>query len=141
MQQIVANVLDCKFTVATQSPVIIASALKLGSACYNMTGESNMQRIVEISSNVENLIFEEFHTVTPNNKAIYEKYATVLNMALEHANTEIHSMQEVKDALTLLEEHTLSAAAMANERAELRKSVEDFKIAIDTILQRVTSHG
>jgi hypothetical protein len=141
MQQIVANVLDCKFTVATHSPVIIASALKLGSACYNMTGESKMQRIVEISSNVENLIFEEFHTVTPNNKAIYEKYATVLNMALDHANTEIHSMQEVKDALTLLEEHTLSAAAMAGERAELRKSVEDFKIAIDTILQRVTSHG
>jgi hypothetical protein len=136
MHGLVRGFPDCKFVVATHSPVIIASALALRAACYNMGVDKVLHKIDSENPNIEGLIFGEFHTFTPGNKAIYEQYARVLSMALEYANSEAYTKERVEEEVETLVEKARTVSILSHDKSELNVSIKEFEGAIKELLLR-----
>lgn len=136
MQGLVGGFPECKFVVATHSPVIIASALALKARCFNLGPNKKLSKIDSNNPNIEGLIFGEFHTYTPGNKAIYEQYARVLSMALEYTNAESYSKEEVEGEVKNLVEKARKVSILFHDKKELNISIKEFEGAIKELLLR-----
>jgi predicted ATPase len=142
MHELIVDFSGCKFIVATHSPVMIVSALTSGATCYNMCSDRLLRRINSSELNIEALMFGEFHTLTPHNKAIYEQYAHVLHMALNYANSTIAGGHDVAQAgriereVDKLIEKAHAVSALLQDKSELIQSVKEFEGAIEELMTR-----
>ncbi|QEO18835.1 AAA family ATPase [Acetobacter vaccinii] len=121
--------------IATHSPVIISSALKSGANCFYMK-EGDLIKIDENDFNVEGIIFNEFNTITPDNKYLYTELADVISSAVEKLSTGGASAPEEvrKDFEKLKEKISNTSKTMASADAA-SKTIKDFELAIEDLIR------
>lgn len=131
---LVKGILGIKVYVATHSPVIISSALSLGAECYSLK-DGQYSLIKEEDLNVERIIFNEFHTLTPDNKHIYNEFARIISSVVDGMN---HNKKTAKATATLevksLRTRVDNAAANSASKAELDATMLEFEKAVMEIM-------
>lgn len=120
---------EAKVVIATHSPVIIASALKLDDACY-ILDDNRLEKISEIEFNVERLIFNEFNTLTPDNKHIYTRFAEIINGITAQFNRGEASLQQAAKEVKKLKNQFENLSMTESDRVEAGRAVEDFEAAL-----------
>ncbi|WP_081933851.1 AAA family ATPase [Massilia sp. 9096] len=137
IQELVSKTQDVQVYVATHSPVIISSAMNLGMHCYSLKDDVYSE-ILEHDLNVERLIFNDFHTLTPDNKHIYNEFSRIISTIMDGINSgragvKLNARAEVK----ILKQKVEKAAAIAPARAQLSQTMSDFERAVTEILSSV----
>lgn len=135
--ELVSSVEDSKLWVATHSPIIIARALELGASCYSLQN-GVLTRIEEDSLNVERIIFNEFHTYTPDNRHIYSEFSRILGSLVDKLNsnenidnTKVFAETELK----VISEKITKSVAVEKDEVFLKTSLADFSRAVHEVLQ------
>lgn len=133
---IVSSINNCRVVVATHSPVIISSAIATGAACFNMERGSKLRVITRDDINVEMLMLKEFHTYTPKNKALFEEFARVLSMAIDHVNDNAHTVNAVKEELAELMLRVDALSSSGAEGQGVLSATTEFEGAVLEVLNR-----
>ena len=121
--------------IATHSPVIIASALKTGAACYTLK-DNELIRIVEKDFSVEKIIFRDFNTLTPNNKNLYSELADITSRTISEFNKgNIAAQEHALQSVDRLKSKVENASQMVEDRAVLEETINDFEMAIREIIE------
>lgn len=136
IHDVIACANNCRLIVATHSPVLISSAILEGGACFNMEKYKALRVITKDEINVEALMLKEFHTYTPKNKALFESFARILGMAIDHVNDRAYSKADIKDQAARLSQHMRKVSATDASRLEVDNAALEFEGAIAEILNR-----
>lgn len=126
--------------IATHSPVIISSALQTGADCYNLSN-GELFKIVDDGFNVEQILYKNFNTLSPDNKYIFEELATMVTNTIESLTSDnitrakynrvetstLASVEEFKKKLKL-------ASHTEKDSEDIKRMLKDFDMAIKDLI-------
>lgn len=132
---LISPINDCKLRVATHSPIIISRALELGADCYSLQ-KNTLAKIEEKNLNVERIIFNEFHTYTPDNKYIYTEFSRILGELVNklNSNENASANEFAKVELENITAKIEGSVAEEKDRLFLKQSLDDFSRAVQDVL-------
>lgn len=123
-----------KTFIATHSPVIISSALKNKAECY-LLKDNELHQIKEGDFDVEEILFNDFNTLTPNNRHIFSEIAEITSQTISNLNKEIQGTKKIAtNAVKGLEKKINNASKVKLDDISLNKIFEEFKTAINELL-------
>ncbi|MCD5329371.1 AAA family ATPase [Chromobacterium piscinae] len=123
-----------KAFIATHSPVIISNAMQNKAACYLLKA-NELHRIEEGKFDVEEILFKDFNTLTPNNRHIFSEIATIINQTVTNLNLQSQTTEKVaRDAVENLGEKINDASKSALDNASVMQIFEEFQTAINELL-------
>ncbi len=131
---------DVNCYIATHSPVIISSALQTGADCYNLSA-GELIKIMDDEFNVERILYKNFNTIPPDNKYIFEEFATIVTKTIEILTGEninrarynraetstLASVENFKKKLKL-------ASHTEKDSEDIKRTIEDFEMAIRDLI-------
>lgn len=141
VHKIISSANNCRMIVATHSPVLMSSAMAEGASCYNMEQGSGLRAITKEDINVEMLMLKEFHTYTPKNKALFEEFARILNLAIDHVNENLYTKSRIRSELDLLIKHVEDLSTSEADSLGVAGAAKEFEGAILEILNRNGEHA
>ena len=141
VHRIISSANNCRMVVATHSPVLISSAMAVGASCFNMEQGSGLRVITRDDINVELLMLKEFHTYTPKNKALFEEFARILSMAIDHVNDSTYTKSSIKSELGALKKRIQDLATSDADSLGVIGAAEEFEGAVLEILNRNGNHA
>lgn len=123
-----------KTFIATHSPVIISSALQIGAACY-LLKSNELHRIEGGKFDVEEILFKDFNTLTPNNKHIFSEIADIVNQTVTNLNLQLQTTDTVaREAVKNLGEKIKDISFAAEDKTSVRQVFQEFEMAVDNLL-------
>lgn len=135
-QNLISKTKGVKMFVATHSPIIISNAIKEGADCYNLK-EYNLEKIDQENSNVEKIIFDEFHTYTPDNKYIYSEFARILGALVDLLNSGNRKQTSIDQEIESLKNKIYQAISTEDEKNELKITFIEFSNAINQLRNQI----
>ncbi|QKS83712.1 AAA family ATPase [Pseudomonas bijieensis] len=141
VHRIISSINNCRMIVATHSPVLISSAMAVGANCFNMEQGSGLRVITREDINVEMLMLKEFHTYTPKNKALFEEFARILSMAIDHVNDSAYTKSSIKAELGELKKRIQDLSTSDADSLGVTGAAEEFEGAVLEILNRNGNHA
>ncbi|WP_420223917.1 AAA family ATPase [Pigmentiphaga litoralis] len=96
--------LDCKFVIATHSPVLIASANNDEDFCFLMRNKLLTLLLPEQRRSVESSLFEGFETHTPNTHHIQERCAEIVSKLIAETSNDGAGMAFEQECISQLKE-------------------------------------
>lgn len=139
VHRIISSINNCSMVVATHSPVLISSAMSEGASCFNMERGSGLRVITREDINVEMLMLKEFHTYTPKNKALFEEFARILSMAIDHVNEGLYTKSWIKSELDELNKRIQDLSTSDSDSFGVIGAAKEFEGAVLEILSRNSS--
>lgn len=128
--------LNIQVYVATHSPVIISSAMKTGAACY-VISNGTLTEIDEANLNVERIIFNDFNTLTPDNKQLHHEFAEIVTRAVEGLNQRNQKIKgEITQEVQQLKKRVDSLSKASIETEAISGALQDFESAINELFNQ-----
>jgi predicted ATPase len=120
--------------IATHSPVIISSALQNGGKCYLL--KSNTLHVIEDEKfDLEELLFKDFNTLTPNSKHLYSEISEIVNDAVAGLNMQSQTVgAAARAAVEQLGAKIERVSKVSNDTAGIAQTFKEFKTAINELL-------
>lgn len=120
--------------IATHSPVIISNAIQNNAACY-LLKSNNLYRIEEGKFDVEEILFKDFNTLTPNNRHIFSEIAEIINQTVTNLNLQSQATEKIaREAVESLGNKINDASKSELDTASVRQIFEEFQTAINELL-------